>query len=162
MGQYQVPELPQFTRDFHSKSIFDAAEKNTYEMGKPPLSSPHWPFEQSGVLLAIKQREHAAEQERLKTSTMLRDVEFQDVDDEGADYSPSEDSDDEDEADSGSSLDLNEGIIDDDELQYLACDLVEQGWSSSPTPSEKEKAEKEELEEQLKILNSEEKRAASG
>lgn len=139
---------------------------HSIQMPKPPLSPAQWPFEQPGVLLAIKQLDHAIEQERLKTSTSIRDVSFQDFEDDEIDYSPSEGSVDEEdeELEDDSSRDSLEPMdldIGKDELQDLARDMEENGWPSSPTPSGKERAKEKELEGQLEILDAAEKEAAA-
>jgi hypothetical protein len=131
---------------------------------KPALSPAHWPFEQPHVLLAISQSEHAAEQERLKTSTSFRDVEFQSSNDEGTGYSPSEVSESAEEDDSGEDAEEREAMdvdVDEDEVKDLARDVEENQWPSSPMPSEKERAEEKKFEQELQILDVAEKEAAA-
>jgi hypothetical protein len=118
-------------------------------MPKPALSPAWWPFEQPDILLSIRQIEHAIEQERVKTSTSIRDVSFQDFDDDEVDYSPSEECSDEEEeveeelneeelgGETGSWQDVARPMdldIEDGELEHLARDIEENGWPSSPSP----------------------------
>lgn len=106
-------------------------------MPKPALSPVHWPFEQPGVLLVLKQHEHALEQDRLKSSTSIRDIEVQSSDSEEAGYSPSEPSDDDDDegtdAEDSPSQVMTGSMqipfqVDEDELIDLARDVEENGW----------------------------------
>ena len=134
---------------------------------KPALSPDNWPCEQPHVLLAIKQLENAAEQERRKKSTSIRDVDFQSSDDEGSVYSPSEseaseelDDDEEEGNEQNDAMDLD---IDEDEVQDLTYEVEEQGWPwpPSPTSSEKERIEEAKFQEELQILEAAEKEAAA-
>jgi hypothetical protein len=133
-------------------------------MVKPALSSVNWPFEQAGILLALKQLEHAAEHERLKTSTSICDVEFRSSEDEGSGYEPSEETEDEEMDEDDSSENASEPADVDvhaDEVQDLARDIEEHSWPSSPTPSERERAEEQKLKTELEILDAAEKEAAA-
>lgn len=133
-------------------------------MPKPELSPIHWPFQQPDILLALKQRQHGLELERLKTSTSIRDVEFQDSDSAGTDYLPSEDSshgDDEEINSSSDEAELLDPDVDEREVQDLIRDIEENGWPSSPTISENERAEKNQFSEQIEILDNAEKEIAA-
>jgi hypothetical protein len=136
---------------------------------KPPLAPANWPCEQSHVLLAIKQKEYAAERERREKSTSIRDLDFQSEDEEGSGYEPSEseiseelnnveNSEDGAETERDNSMDFD---VDENEVKDLEREVEEQGWpSSSSTPSEKERLEEAKFQEEVRILEAAEKEAA--
>lgn len=133
-------------------------------MRKPALSPAHWPFQQPDIILALKQRENVLEQERLKTSTSIRDIEFQDSDSAGTDYLPSEESHDGDDEELDSSADEAELIdvdLDEQEVRDLVQNVEENGWPHSPTISEKGRAIENEFIEQVEIHSIAKKKIAA-
>ncbi|KAJ6627018.1 hypothetical protein B0H10DRAFT_1941602 [Mycena sp. CBHHK59/15] len=109
-----------------------------------------WPWGQPDLLTA---QARIAEEERLRASYWI-DTDYsrsENSSDDGSDYTPSEDSETDEQSEVSDNAQQDSEGLDEMELTDLREDAVS-GWPPSPTPSEKQRAENEDLARQVAEL----------